>query len=102
MSERTYWYSSGSGLIEIELTWDQACQGSHQGQCDVDIAELRKVPEIAVQLGKIDRDTLRKELDEYGAWDEDELKDHDQNLNRILWLACGDIVEETKRILDSE
>lgn len=30
----------------------------------------------------------------YGAWDEEQLKDHDENLTRILWLACGDILEE--------
>lgn len=89
-----HWFSTGSGLIEFELTWDQANTGYHQGECDGDIAELRKVPEIAEILGKIDKDTLRKELDEYGAWDEDELKDHDANLNRILWLACGDIVDQ--------
>jgi hypothetical protein len=89
-----HWFSTGSGLIEFELTWEQANIGYHQGQCDGDIAELRKVPEIAATLSKIDSDTLRKELDEYGAWDEDELKDHEANLNRILWLACGDIVDE--------
>jgi large repetitive protein len=32
-------------------------------------------------------------LDEYGAWDDKELRDHAQNLQRILWLACGDIVD---------
>jgi hypothetical protein len=93
-ADTKYWFSTSSGLIEFELTWAQALQGSHQGQCDADIAELRKVPEIAEVLGKINKDTLRSELDEYGAWDEDELKDHEANLDRILWLACGDIREE--------
>ena len=31
---------------------------------------------------------------EYGAWDDEERTDHDQNLQRILWLAAGDITEQ--------
>jgi hypothetical protein len=37
------------------------------------------------------RAELRRTLKEYGAWDATELADHDQNLQRILWLAAGDI-----------
>jgi hypothetical protein len=33
-------------------------------------------------------------LKEYGAWDRQELADHDQNLQRILWLAACDITEQ--------
>ena len=46
-----------------------------------------------VRLAKIDPAILRDELREYGAWDENELADHDQNLQRLLWLAAGDIVD---------
>jgi hypothetical protein len=41
----------------------------------------------------MDPATLAAELREYGAWDDDELSEHDANLERILWLACGDISE---------
>jgi hypothetical protein len=44
-------------------------------------------------LERIDAEALRKELREYGAWDDQELTDHEQNLQRILWIAAGDIVE---------
>lgn len=88
------WYSSGNGHINLQITLVQAQQGSHQGQCDADIAELRKVPKIRRQLEKIDAQQLRDELDGYGAWDSIELADHDINLTRILWLACGDIAQE--------
>jgi hypothetical protein len=37
---------------------------------------------------------LSAELKEYGAWDAEELADHEQNLQRILWLASGDITEQ--------
>jgi len=87
------WFSTGSGLIEFQLNLDDARQGHHQGQCDDDIASLRNVPYISETLAKINPETLRQELREYGAWDNDELANHEENLNRILWIACGDICE---------
>ena len=88
------WFSTSSGRIELKMTLDQARSASHQGQCDPDVRDLSKVPAIARQLAKIDPRTLRGELREYGAWDAEELADHDQNLQRLLWLAAGEIVEE--------
>lgn len=32
-------------------------------------------------------------LKDYGAWDDDERRDHDANVRRVLWLACCDIKE---------
>ena len=87
------WFSTSSGRIEFKLLLEDAHNGSHQGRCDDDIAALLRVPYIAEQLAKIDEKLLRDELREYGAWDTAELADHDANLSRILWLACGDIVE---------
>lgn len=87
------WASTSSGRIEIQLTKAQASSASHSGQCDSDVAALRKVPAVKRQLDKIDAALLREELREYGAWDDSELADHDANLNRILWLMAGDIVE---------
>ena len=54
---------------------------------------LSRQPYIAEQLAKLDPKLLAKELSEWGAWDEAELADHDQNLQRILWLAACDIAE---------
>lgn len=87
------WWTTSSGLIELNITKKQAAQGSHRGRCDDDIAELRKVPGVRRQLDKIDPNVLARELLEYGAWSECELSDHSANLDRILWLVCGDIVE---------
>ncbi len=84
------WWSSSSGRIELNITKAQASQGSHSGSCDSDIEDLRTVPTIRRQLDKIDPDLLAKELAEYTDWDTTE---HDANLNRILWIACGDILE---------
>lgn len=88
------WYTSGNGRIELQLTKKQAQTGSHSGKCDNDIAYLRQLPTIKRQLNKLDADILKNELDEYGCWDAKELSNHDENLTRILWIACSDILEQ--------
>jgi len=88
------WWTSSSGLIELKLTKQQASKGAHQGRCDRDIMELRQVPVIRRQLNKLESSVVVDCLKDYGAWDEKELSDHEANLDRLLWVACGDIVEK--------
>jgi hypothetical protein len=87
-----YWCDS-YGKIELNITKAQAEMCSHSGDCEADVIALRQVPAIRRQLARIEKDTLKACLKEYGAWDEVELSDHDYNLTRLLWLACGDITE---------
>lgn len=82
------WYSNRN--FTLELTEDQAVDGSHQGDCTDDIRALVNIPEIASQFETIPPDSIRKELREYGAWDDA------ANRERILWIACGDIREEIR------
>jgi hypothetical protein len=88
------WWSSSSGRIELQITLKQAQACSHPGPCDADVAELRRAPAIKRQLEKLDPKLVAGELREYGAWDDEELADHDQNLTRLLWIASNDITEE--------
>lgn len=83
----------GSGRINLYMTMAEAKGASHQGQCDDDVKWLSEQPKIKRQLNKIAPETLRNELREYGAWDAEQLADHEQNLQRLLWLAAGDIKE---------
>lgn len=87
------WFTSSCGKIELNITKKQAHIGSHSGQCDSDIDYLRTLPAIKRQLDKIEPFVLANELREFGAWSDEELANHGDNLSRILWLACGDIVE---------
>jgi hypothetical protein len=87
------WFTSSCGRIEIEMTLRQAQSAAHPGPCDADVLALSNDRKIRKQLEKIKPDDLRRELREYGAWDDEELADHAQNLQRILWIAAGDIVE---------
>ena len=54
---------------------------------------IAKKPYIERQFANIDNSKLIGELSEYGAWDNVELQDKQANIERIIWIACGDIKE---------
>lgn len=86
-------WTDSHGYIELAISPEDAAKGSHSGRCDDDIAALRAVPYIAEQLAALPPDVVKKSLREWGAWNDDDMADHDANLSRLLWLACGDIVD---------
>ena len=80
--------------FELNITKAQVLATWHPGAMDDDIAALAKVPGISRQLKKLDPEQVRAELAEYGAWNEEELQDHAQNLQRVLWIGVTDLWEE--------
>lgn len=89
-------YYTGSGRIQLDIPEEILSVCSHPGDCYSNIQYVRQNNSfIENQLQEIDSDDLRKELSEYGAWTEEQLESHDENLNRILWLACGDLMESS-------
>jgi hypothetical protein len=88
------WASTSGGRIELSMSLEQVQSASHPGPCDMDVLALSRVPEIAKQLADIEPAVLRVELREYGAWDESQLADHRENLQRIVWLLANDIADE--------
>lgn len=80
--------------FEIELTKQQASIASHPGQCDADVGALLHVPKVRRMLNRINPDLIREELKEYGAWNDDELNNNDQNRARIVWIAANNIMED--------
>jgi len=87
-----YWISNNG--IELNITKKQAASCSHSGSCDEDVLILAGIPSVRRQLSRISVSSLVSALSEYGAWDDKELADHEENKLRLLWLACGDIDEE--------
>ena len=67
-------------VLTITKAQAQAC--THPGSCDADVLWLSQVPAIRRQLSKLDPEALASELKEYGAWDDKELEDHEQNKAR--------------------
>jgi hypothetical protein len=88
----TFWTSS-SGRIELNIPYGMESIGYHSGACDRDIEELMELDSIKAQLFGIAPQVLSEELKEFGAWDSEELANHQNNLARILWIACGDLVD---------
>ena len=88
------YYESNYGF-RLGLTREDAEAMCHPGRpCDAEVSAGSEVPYIAEQLAKLDHEDLRQELKQYGAWNAEELANHAQNLQRILWLAAWDIVEQ--------
>ncbi len=94
MSARKIWWSCGCGYVELWLTRTDARSASHPGQCDADVAALSLKPYVAKQLAAIsETDAARTVAEMFGDATPEELADHSQNLQRVLWLAAGDIAE---------
>lgn len=77
----------------LELSDEVVAFCSHSGDCEADVRRCMQLPKVKEQLDNMNRESLRKELEEYGAWDDEELDNHEDNKMRILWLAAGDIAE---------
>ena len=95
MNNKMYWYTSSYGLVEFSLTLKDAQKGSHSGDCDDDISELLQVPYIKAIFDKIDPEAIQKELQEifFDSGYDPECNDVENNKKRMLWIACGDIVD---------
>ena len=80
--------------LSLDITRDDAAFASLPGDQSERIDCLRTVHYIAHQLADLEPDQVREELAPYGAWSPADLSDHDANLSRLLWLACGTITQE--------
>lgn len=87
------WFAGSGRPIHLDITLDDAKACSHPGQCDADVAELINLDRISQQLDAWDPGALAGELHEYGAWDWPELENHEDNIQRMVWIACCDVVE---------
>lgn len=88
------WIEHAEVELEIEQEDIEAC--THPGQCFHDVAYVRLKPYIMKQLDKINASDVRLYLSEFGAWDNEELQNHEENLLRLVWCACGSIEDETE------
>lgn len=79
----------------VKMTKKTAFLCSHVGDCAKEVTAA-----IALKLVSRPKDAtpeaIKKELAEYGAWEESELQDDKTNWERIVWLAAGNIKDECK------
>ncbi len=81
------------GTFDIDMPGDAVLDCSHAGRCDEDVAHW--LPRL--DLDHITPAQARAALAEYGAWDDDQLASHEDNLERLVWIAAGDIQEKRAR-----
>ena len=76
--------------FSLDLPVEAIADCSHPGDCDDDVAHWHS----SVDFSHITDSDLAAELREYGAWNDDQLQDRDDNEQRLLWIAAGNLQEE--------
>lgn len=89
MSERTAYFNR----FTLDMPAEAVSACSHQGQCDDDVAYWAT---RVTRPADITPEALRAELKEYGAWDAEELSDDAANWQRLLWVAAGNIQDDSR------
>jgi hypothetical protein len=79
--------------FEIPMTREQAYSVSEPGM-DATDAVNALIPQL--DLSGLQPNEVRDELRGYGAWDEEELADDEENLRRIVWIAGCNLREEAE------
>ena len=87
-------WTCGSGRISLSIEREDAVTCAHPGPNDGDIEDLLQKPYIQEQVAGWSPEDLRATLKDFGAWDEQELQDHEANVRRMLWSACWDIIDD--------
>lgn len=77
----------------LNITKAVANECSQSGNNEYSVDYYMNLPKYKNQLSKIDKNELIKELTDYGAWEDDELENHEDNLQRLFWLSCGNIMD---------
>ena len=75
----------------LNITKAVANECSRSGNNEYSVNYYMNLPKYKKQLLKLDKEQVRKELNDLGAWEDDELENHEDNLQRLFWLACGNI-----------
>jgi len=97
--ESLYWASFNR--FELRLPGECITDCSASGSVDDAVAywapRVRKQIEADNFPNKPTPAKIREELKEYGAWDADELKDDEQNFQRLIWIAAGNIADDDEQ-----
>lgn len=87
------WWIASEGGIALRIIRLDAVEATPTGPDDAAVLALSRKPYVHRQLQRLQPADVRAALRPYGAWSEYDLRDHKQNLQRLLWVACGDIKE---------
>jgi len=92
------WFTSSCGRIEFQMTLEQAESVFHSGPCDADVAALSNMEDIRAITDKLDPESVRLVVSEmFADITEEELKDDEMNIERLLWMAGCEIAESEQQ-----
>jgi hypothetical protein len=77
----------------LNITKVVAEECSKSGNNEYSVNYYMNLSKYKRQLNKIDKEELKAELNDLGVWEDEELENHEANLQRIFWLSCGNIVD---------
>ena len=80
-------------MASLNITKAVANECSKSGNNENSVNYYINLPKYKKQLDKIDKEELKQELNDIGVWEDEELENHNDNLQRIFWLSCGRIVD---------
>lgn len=75
----------------LNITKAVANECSRSGNNEYSVNYYMNLPKYKKQLLKLDKEQVKQELNDLGAWEDDELKNHEDNLQRLFWVSCGNI-----------
>lgn len=87
-----YFLSSSCGSVEVIVPGEAILDLTASGPVD-DAAEYWAQDGRTWGWGEVDPADVAADLAEYGAWDEEDLADEDQNRERFLWTASGQVAD---------
>lgn len=90
MKNYTWWNSAGD--IILDLTKQQVETGSAIGDRYEYIRSI--LPELRKQLENYNDKAIKRSLIETGGWEEEELRNREENNIKLIWCACCDIAAE--------
>lgn len=63
------------------------------GKADYAVAEIKEAYNVVVN-----KDGLKKYLKRFGAWNTEELSDHSNNIDRLIWIATLECKENDTNV----
>jgi hypothetical protein len=76
--------------------FEHLCACGEPGDATETVAAIRSLYEIKGRPGD-----CRDYLSQFGAWEHDELQDHDKNLDRLVWIVGCDLAEDNQAHLST-
>jgi len=83
-------WDKGSSII-IEIKAEDVILMPTYGDCEEKVRIISQIPYIRSQIDKWDPEELLIELKKHMIWTNTEFNNHEENIQNMLWLICGDL-----------